>query len=96
MYDATKTTLQPEPESIIDMTVCGCKAGCNTNWCKCLTNGRLKCTEMWKCYNCENVEPEDYVSLYDHVIIEENTEFESWTIILLSWQFILCDNKSLK
>ena len=31
---------------------------------------------MCKCYNCKNVESEDFLNLRDHVI-EENTEFES-------------------
>ena len=76
LYDAIMTTLPPAPESIIELTECGCKTGCNTNRCKCLKNGGLKCTKMCKCYNCENVESEDFLNLRDHVI-EENTEFES-------------------
>ena len=83
IYDAIMTTLPPAPESVIEPSVAGCKTGCNINRCKCLKNGGLKCTEMCK---CENVEFEDFLNLCDHVI-EENTEFESWTIILLSWLF---------
>ena len=70
------TTLPAAPESITERTECGCKTGWNTNRCKCLKNGELKCTEMCKCYNCENVESEDFLNLRDYVI-EENTEFES-------------------
>ena len=76
MYDAIMTTLPPSLESIIELTVCGCKTGYNTNQCKCLKNGGLKCTEMCRYYNCENVDSEDFLNLHDHVI-EENTEFES-------------------
>ena len=47
---------------------------------------------MRKCYNYENVESDDFLNLRDHVI----EEFESWTIILLSWHYLLCDNKFLK
>ena len=49
---------------------------------------------MCKCYNSENVESEDFLYLRDHAT-EENTESESWTIILL-WHYLLCDNKFLK
>ena len=76
MDDAIMTTLPPAPESITELTVCGYKTGCNTNRCKCLKNGGLKCTEMCKCYNCENVESEDFLNLRD-LVIEKNTEFES-------------------
>ena len=76
MYYAIMTTLPPTAESIIELTVCGCSIGFNSNRCKCLKNGGLKCTEMCKCYNCKNVESEDFLNLRDHVI-EENTEFES-------------------
>ena len=73
MYDAIMTTLPPAPESVIELTLCGCKTGCNTNRCKCLKNGGLKCTGMRKCYNYENVESDDFLNLRDHVI----EEFES-------------------
>ena len=66
LYDAVVTKLPPAPESIIELTVCGCKTCCNSNRCKCLKNGRLKCTEMCKCENCENVEAEDLIILHDH------------------------------
>ena len=95
MYDAIMPTLLPAPEFIIKLTVCRCKTGCNTNWFKCLKNGELKCTEMCKCYNCKNVESDDFLNLRDHVI-EEHTEFESRTIILLSRHYLWCDNKFLE
>ena len=75
-HDAIMTTLPPAPGSILELTVCGCKTGCNTNRYKCLKNGGWKCIEMCKCYNCENVESEDFLILRDHAI-EENIEFES-------------------
>ena len=70
MYDAIMTTLPPAPESVIELTLCGCKTGCNTNRCKCLKNGGVKCIEMRKCYNYENVESDEFLNLRDHVIEE--------------------------
>ena len=64
LNDAVITKLLPEPESIIKLTVCGCKTGCNNNMRKCLKNGGLKRTEMCKCENCENVESEDLIDLH--------------------------------
>ena len=34
-YEAVTTLLPPAPESIIHLTMCGCKAGCKTQRCKC-------------------------------------------------------------
>ena len=59
---------------------------------------------MCQCYNCENVESDDFLNLRDYVIEGEfenwiwkmNTEFERWTIILLSWHYLLCENKFMK
>ena len=76
MYYAIMTTLPPTAESIIELTVCGCSIGFNSNRCKGLQNGGLKCTEMCKSKKKKNVESEDFLNLRDHVI-EENTEFKS-------------------
>ena len=66
LNDAVITKLLPEPESIIKLTVCGCK---------CLKNGGLKRTEMYKCENCENVESEDLIDLHCQDL-KENEEHE--------------------
>ena len=39
LYDFVMTKLPSAPESIIELTVCDCKTGCNTNRCKCMKNG---------------------------------------------------------
>ena len=43
----------PAPLALIELSVCGCKATCNSNRCKCFKN-KLNCTDMCKCTNCEN------------------------------------------
>ena len=47
-YEAVATLLPPAPESIIHLTMCGCKAVCKTQQFKHKKN-RLKCSEMCKC-----------------------------------------------
>ena len=56
LYNAVVTKLSPAPESILELTVPGCKTDCNANRYKCLKNGGMKCTEMCNCKNFENVE----------------------------------------
>ena len=46
------TTLPPAPESVIDLSICRCKTGCNSLRCKCRKNG-LKCSDMCLCCDCE-------------------------------------------
>ena len=62
-------------------TVSGCKSGCNTNRCKCLNNGKRKCTETCNCENCKSVEWEDLINFHDHDL-EENEENELWLVLL--------------
>ena len=57
-YEAVTILLPPAPESIIHLTMCGCNAGCKTQRCKCKKNG-LKCPEMCKCTDSENLKHVD-------------------------------------
>ena len=50
--------------------MCGCKAGFKTQRCKCKKNG-LKCSEIWKCQGCENLEHEDYEPTSENALLEE-------------------------
>ena len=54
LYEAVTTLLPPASESIIHLTICGCKAGCRIQRCKCKKNG-LKCSEMCKCQKTLNL-----------------------------------------
>jgi len=58
VFEPVMTSLAPAPESIIDLTVCGCKTNCSTNRCKCRRTG-LNCSEMCGCENCENSEKDE-------------------------------------
>ena len=69
-YEVTTTLLLPAPESIIHLTMCGCKAGCKAQRCKCKKNG-LKCSEMCKCQSCENLEHEDLEPIGENALLEE-------------------------
>ena len=71
-YETVTTQLPPAPESIIHLTMCGCNAGCKTKRCKCKKNG-LKCSEMCKCQDCENVEHEDLEPIGENALLEEET-----------------------
>ena len=50
--------------------MCGCKAGFKTQRCKCEKNG-LKCSEICKCQDCENLEHEDYEPTSENALLEE-------------------------
>ena len=50
--------------------MCGCKAGFKTQRCKCKKNG-LKCSEICKCQDCENLEHEDYEPTSENALLEE-------------------------
>ena len=69
-YKAVTTLLPPAPESIIHLTMCGCKAGCKIQRCKCQKNG-LKCSEMCKCQDCENLEHEHLEPIGENALLEE-------------------------
>ena len=75
LYNAVVTKFLQTPESLIKLTICGCKTGCNTTRRKYQKNGGLKCTEMRKCENCENVELEDLLNPHDHDL-KKNKEHE--------------------
>ena len=49
------TELSPAPESIVELSMCGCNTGCSSLRCKCKKNN-LVCTEMCICMDCENDE----------------------------------------
>ena len=55
------TTNPPAPESIIELTACGCKTGCKSDRCRCRKN-KFVCTEMCRCKDCENTENDNYES----------------------------------
>ena len=48
----------PARESIIELTACGCKAGCKSDRCQCWKS-KFVCTEMRWCKDCENTENEN-------------------------------------
>lgn len=73
LYDAVMTTLPPDPENIIKLTMCSCKTGCRTIRCKCRKNSCLKCTELCKCDSCENTNS-DQINIDEHEI-KENDDF---------------------
>ena len=54
--------LPPAPKAVIELTKCGCKAGCKDLKCICLKNG-LPCTTLCKCYSftCENINQTEIV-----------------------------------
>ena len=42
-FDAILTDEPPAPEAVIEMSLCKCKTGCSTMWCKCKKNCVQKC-----------------------------------------------------
>ena len=52
--------------------MCGCNVGCKTQRCKCKKNG-LKCSEICKCQDCENVEHEELEPIGENALLEEET-----------------------
>ena len=71
-HEAVTTLLPPAPESIIHLTMCGCKAGCKTQECKCKKNG-WKCSGMCKCQNFENLEHEELESIGEMLFWKKRT-----------------------
>ena len=53
-YSPVMTTLIPAPESVVELSICGCKTGCKSLRCMCKKNDFV-CTEMCLCKVCENV-----------------------------------------
>ena len=51
------------PESVIHLTMCGCKTMCKKNG--------LKCSELCKCQDCETLEHEDLESAGENALLEE-------------------------
>lgn len=58
LYEPVMTTNLPAPESVIELSSCGCKGGCVDGRCRCFKNN-LVCTEMCSCDNCENSDEKD-------------------------------------
>ena len=67
-YEVVAALLPPAPESIIHLTMSGCKAECKTQRCKCKKNG-LKCSEMCKCQDCENLEHKDLEPISENAFL---------------------------
>ena len=45
----------PAPEAVLELVKCRCKGRCSgKSKCSCLLND-LKCTDLCKCYDCENM-----------------------------------------
>ena len=59
IFDPVITANPPAPESIIELTACGCKTGCKSDCCRCRKN-KFVCTEMHRCKDCENTENYNY------------------------------------
>ena len=55
-YVPVRCLSPPAPNAVIELTKCGCKAGCKDLKCTCFKNG-LPCTPLCKCYSfiCENM-----------------------------------------
>ena len=51
LYVPTRCLILPAPRAVIELTKCGCKAGCK-GWCSCCKNG-LPCTPLCKCYGAD-------------------------------------------
>ena len=61
LYEPVMTTNLPAPESIIELSSCACKGGCDSGRCRCRKNSLL-CSKMCSCDNCQNNEEDDYDS----------------------------------
>ena len=67
-----KTTDEsPAPESVIELCVCSCTSGCNTNLCTCRRN-RMWCTDMCQCIECGNDDGNDAKPVWEED--EESTD----------------------
>ena len=68
IFEPVMTTNPPAPDSIMELTSCGCKTGCQTDRCRCRKN-ELLYTEICRCKDCENTDIEfdkpDYVADLD-------------------------------
>ena len=64
------TTNLPVPESIIKLSSCRCKTGCDSGRCRCHKNSLL-CSEMCLCEDCGNMEDE-----YDDSEIDTDDELD--------------------
>ena len=65
VYMPVQNLSLPAPHAVIELTKCGCKAGCSGK-CGCRSNG-LPCTPLCKCYgnDCTNMTNDTFDSLDD-------------------------------
>ena len=64
----------PAPDAVLSLLSCDCSRFCTTVDCVCIANG-LRCTDMCKIKNCDNVAVEDSLSEND---LSEDSEYEDY------------------
>ena len=77
------TDQKPAPVSVVELSFCRCKHGCDTKRCTCKKNN-LICSEMCFCQDCEN-QPifSEELSLNDN----ENEDNKNCTDDIDDWDF---------
>ena len=77
------TDQKPAPVSVVELSFCRCKHGCDAKRCTCKKNN-LICSEMSFCQDCEN-QPifSEELSLNDY----ENEDNENGTDDIDNWDY---------